>query len=32
MNTKTAKKIAERRHKIIEEYLEHFFQEWKGKA
>jgi uncharacterized protein len=31
MNTPTAKKIAEKRHKLMEEYLEHFFQEWNGK-
>lgn len=31
MNTGTAKKIAEKRHKIMEEYLENFFQEWEGK-
>lgn len=31
MNTKTAKKIAEERHKYMEEYLERFFQEWEGK-
>jgi uncharacterized protein len=31
MNTATAKKIAEKRHKIVEDYLEQFFQEWEGK-
>jgi uncharacterized protein len=30
MNTKTARKIAERRHKYMEKYLEHFFKEWNG--
>jgi len=30
MNTTTAKKIAEKRHKIMEEYLKNFFQEWEG--
>ncbi len=31
MNTKTAKKIAERRHKFMEEFLERFFKEWEGR-
>ena len=31
MNTATAKKIAEKRHKLMEEYLDNFFQEWEGK-
>ena len=31
MNTVTATKIAEKRHKIMEEYLENFFHEWEGK-
>lgn len=31
MNTKTAKKIAERRQTFMEEYLENFFREWEGK-
>lgn len=31
MNTKTAKKIAVRRHKFIEQFLNQFFKEWKGK-
>lgn len=31
MNTKTAKKIAESRHKFMEKYLEEFFAEWEGK-
>jgi uncharacterized protein len=30
LNTKTAKKIAEKRHKILEEYLKQFFVEWDG--
>ena len=31
MNTKTAKKIAEKRHKFIEQFLKRFFEEWEGK-
>ena len=31
MNTKTGKKMAERRHKFIEHYLETFYLEWEGK-
>lgn len=31
MNTATAKKIAEKRHKVMEEFLDEFFQEWEGK-
>ncbi|WP_353776931.1 HD domain-containing protein [Winogradskyella sp. 3972H.M.0a.05] len=31
MNTKTGKKIAEQRHKYMEEYLEQFYAEWDGK-
>ncbi|MDD5290348.1 MAG: HD domain-containing protein [Patescibacteria group bacterium] len=31
MNTKTAKKLAEGRHRFMEEYLDKFFQEWDGK-
>jgi len=30
MNTKTGKKMAEGRHKFMEEYLEQFFAEWDG--
>ena len=31
MNTKTAKQIAEGRHKFMEEFLDRFFKEWDGK-
>jgi len=31
MNTATAKKIAENRHKVMERFLAEFFQEWEGK-
>ena len=31
MNTKAARKIAEERHKFMEEYLDKFFKEWEGK-
>ena len=31
MNTETAKRLAEERHKVMEEFLETFFQEWEGK-
>lgn len=31
MNTKTAKKIAEGRHKFMEKFLDKFFEEWEGK-
>ena len=31
MNTATAKKIAEKRHKVMEVFLAEFFQEWEGK-
>ena len=32
MNTKTAKKIAEGRHKYMKNYLSQFYKEWEGKA
>ena len=32
MNTKTGKRIAERKHKFMEQYLDRFFKEWEGKA
>ncbi|NNK83509.1 MAG: HD domain-containing protein [Flavobacteriaceae bacterium] len=31
MNTKTGKKLAERRHKFMELYLDEFYAEWDGK-
>ena len=31
LNTKTAKKIAEKRHKFLENYLTQFFKEWNSK-
>lgn len=31
INTKTAKKIAQSRHRFVEEYLKRFLQEWDGK-
>ena len=31
MNTKTAKKMAEHRHKVMEDFLEEFYDEWDGK-
>lgn len=31
MNTNTARKIAEKRHAFMEDYLSEFFQEWEGK-
>jgi uncharacterized protein len=32
MNTRTARKIAVKRHRFMEEFLKRFFDEWKGKA
>lgn len=32
MNTKTGKKIAEKRHVFMQEYLDQFYSEWNGKA
>jgi uncharacterized protein len=32
MNTKTGKRIAEKRHKFMELYLEQFYAEWDGKC
>lgn len=32
MNTEEGKKIAEKRHKIMEKYLTQFYKEWNGKA
>ncbi|MFA5048096.1 MAG: HD domain-containing protein [Patescibacteria group bacterium] len=32
MNTATAKKIAKKRHEVIEKFLAEFFKEWEGKA
>ncbi len=31
MNTETASKIAEKRHKFMQDYLDQFYAEWKGK-
>ncbi len=31
MNTETAKKIAEERHRFMEQFLERFLKEWEGK-
>jgi uncharacterized protein len=32
MNTKTARKIAEERHKFMEQFLDRFFKEWEGEC
>ncbi|WP_121667243.1 HD domain-containing protein [Mesonia aquimarina] len=32
MNTETGKKIAEKRHQFMEDFLAQFFDEWEGKA
>ena len=32
MNTKTAKQIAEKRHKFMESFLAQFYAEWDGEA
>jgi len=32
MNTKEAKRIANKRHMFMKDYLEHFFDEWEGEA
>ncbi|GAB1855334.1 HD domain-containing protein [Flavobacteriaceae bacterium MHTCC 0001] len=32
MNTKTGKKLAENRHKFMEDYLQQFYNEWEGKS
>ncbi len=31
LNTKTAKKIAQKRHKFLQDYLKQFFKEWEVK-
>ena len=31
MNTKTGKQLAEKRHKVMEQYLTQFYDEWNGK-
>jgi uncharacterized protein len=30
MNTETGKKMAEKRHQFMVEYLDNFFKEWNG--
>jgi uncharacterized protein len=32
MNTETGKKMAQKRHEYIEQYLKEFYAEWEGKA
>ena len=32
MNTKTGKKMAQNRHKVMEAYLKEFYKEWEGKV
>ena len=32
MNTKTGRKIAEKRHQFMEQYLQQFYDEWNGKS
>ena len=32
MNTETGRKIAEKRHEFMEQYLQQFYDEWNGKA
>ena len=32
MNTKTGQKLAKKRHKFMEDYLEQFYAEWNGKV
>ena len=32
MNTKTGQKLAKKRHKVMEDYLEQFYAEWNGKV
>jgi HD superfamily phosphodiesterase len=32
MNTATAKQIAVKRHAVMEDYLQQFFNEWEGKV
>jgi len=32
MNTKTARKMAEKRHEFMENYLKEFYEEWEGEC